>query len=82
MLLVWYQKFAQFPTCFFEGNFFLDILAEGFRFCDDRGFGYFRQYDRLVKSLRQSNLKSDAVIAYSWNGKQKLLTNITEEVQL
>lgn len=81
MLLVWYQHAEKFPTCFYAKSFLLDLLTQGFLYCDGRGFGYFRQYDKMVQTMRENHLRPDDVIAYSWRGFTNEFTNTTSEIQ-
>lgn len=81
MLLVWYQKDERFPGCLFTDQFLLSLVEEGYRFCDGRGFGYFRSYDKLEASVRANNIRSEEIIAYSWEGRKGKFTDITEKIR-
>lgn len=81
MLMIWYQKTEQFPGCLYEGQFLIQLLEQGYRECDGRGFGYFRDYDKLMKTVRENNISIDAIIAYSWNGKTQTFMRIADLVQ-
>ena len=81
MLMVWYQKEEKFPGCLYKDAFFLDILTEGYRQCDGRGFGYFRDYDKLIKAIKENNIAQNSIIAYSWNGKSMKFSDITEQLR-
>ncbi len=81
MLLVWYQNTERFPACFYEGPFLLDLLAQGYKECGGRGFGYFRHYDKLVAALQEHKLSPEDVIAYDWNGKTGKFASITDDIR-
>lgn len=81
MLMIWYQKEETFPGCIYENNFLLDILAQGYKECGGRGFGYFRDYDKLVSAVKANTIPVGNVISYSWNGDSKEFANITLQVQ-
>ena len=81
MLMIWYQKDERFPGCLYEGQFLLPLLEEGYRSCGGRGFGYFRNYDKLIDTIKTNNIKVESVIAYSWNGKSEKLEDITSEIR-
>lgn len=81
MLMIWYQKEESFLGCMYEDQFLLPILEEGFLYCDGRGFGYFRQYDKLLQAMRENHLKPEDVIAYSWHGNTNQFTDTTWEIQ-
>src|SRR3989344_1528499 len=82
MLMVWYQANEKLPGCFYKDAFLLDILTEGYRQCDDRGFGYFRNYDKLITAIKTNKISSENVISYSWNEKKEEFKNITRETQI
>jgi len=77
-LLVWYSNYTDFPKDFYKDHFLWDIDSQGYKEIDGRGFGYFRNFDLLITTLKEYNLPVDSVIAYSWNSKESKLTNITE----
>lgn len=82
MLMVWYQADEKFPGCFYKDAFFLDILTQGYRTCDGRGFGYFRNYDKLISAVRQNKVPVEDIIAYSWTDETKDFKDITKTVRL
>lgn len=82
MLMVWYQTEEKLPGCLYKDAFFLDILTEGYRQCGGRGFGYFRNYDKLITAIRTNKIPPENVISYSWNGKTEEFKNITKEIQI
>lgn len=81
MLMVWYQKDERFPGCLYEGRFLLNLLEEGYRFCEGRGFGYFRNYDKLVASVRANKIKPEEIIGYSWQRQKEKFTDITQNLR-
>jgi len=81
MLLVWYQDTENFPTCFYANNYLLELLSQDYLECDGRGFGYYREYDKLVESVEKNEIPIDNVIAYSWVDRGKRFTDITGQIQ-
>lgn len=81
MLLTWYQNSEKFPMCFYDGVFLRYILAQGYRDCSGRGFGYFRDYGKLVEAIESNSFNIEHVIAYSWSGERKLFSDITESIK-
>lgn len=83
MLLVWYQKDEKFPVCLFdfEPEAF-HMLTQRYRECDERGFGYFRDYDKLINAIRENNISADSIIAYFWKGKTKDFKDITKQLRI
>lgn len=81
MLMVWYQKNEQFPGCLYENQFLHDLRSQGYQECEGRGFGYFREYDKLVESVRDNQVPVENVITYSWDGEKEKFTDITQLVR-
>lgn len=81
MLMVWYHEKENFPPCLYDVKLFLPILVQTYKECKGRGFGYFRDYDKLVKSVLENNLNPESVIAYSWTHKHKDFKDITKQVR-
>lgn len=81
MLMIWYQKDERFPGCLYEDQFLIKLLEQGYRFCEGRGFGYFRDYDKLVEVVRANRVPVANVISYSWDGKTQEFDDITEEIR-
>lgn len=81
MLMIWYQKDERYPTCLYEKNFLISLLDEGYKYCDGRGFGYFRNYDKLLATVGANRIKPEEVIAYSWEGKKGRFTDTTQDVR-
>lgn len=77
MIGVWYGVDNKLPSCLFKGLNFYDILEEDYRFCQDRGFGYFRSYNKLLAALKSNTLKPENVIGFSWKGKTEEFKDIT-----
>ena len=82
MLLVWYQKNEKFPSCLFDFDVqAYDMRYQGYKECSGRGFGYFRDYDKLVVAIKENNISANDIIAYSWKGKTEELKDITEQIR-
>lgn len=81
-LLVWYNAHGQnFPSCFFKEKFLYVLLSEDYKFCQGRGFGYFRKFELLTKALKENNLPKESVIAFSYNSTNQSLTDITQKIR-
>jgi len=81
ILMIRYQDKEKFPSCFYENNYLLYLLAQGYKECDGRGFGYFRDYDKLVAAIKTNNISTLDVISYSWNGDTEEFTDITKQIR-
>lgn len=82
-LLVWYYGNRQnVPVCFFKNNWLYEQNQdEGYKYCQRRGFGYFRKFESLKKALLENNLSSENVVAFSWNSKNKKFFENTKELR-
>jgi hypothetical protein len=81
MIMIWYQKQEQFPGCLYADLFLHDLIAQGYRECGGRGFGYYRSYDKLVESIKSNGIPTENVIAYSWISNEQKFTDITYQIQ-
>lgn len=81
MIMVWYQDTEKFPGCLYENQFLHDLVSEGYRFCEGRGFGYVRSYPALLKLMKVHHLTINSIIAFSWNSKEEEFTKITLHIQ-
>ena len=81
-LLVWYNAYGEpFPACFFNDQFLYVQLSQGYRECEGRGFGYFREEGKLDKFMEQSSIKKDEVVGFQYIASEEKLVDITKEVQ-
>lgn len=81
MLMVWYQDSEHFPGCLYENQYLHGISEQEYKECEGRGFGYFREYAKLVSIVRANNVPIESVIAFSWNGNEESFTDITKTIQ-
>lgn len=81
MLMLWYQKEEKLPGCLYNEKFLSGLLTEGYKECDGRGFGYFRDYDKLVRIVRANNIKPEEIIAYSWKRQREKFTDVTQSLR-
>jgi len=80
-LLVWYYQSEKFPPCLYEDLFLYDIYSQGYKYCQGRGFGYFRKYEELAQAIKENNLEPENVIAFSWESKKESFLDITSQVR-
>lgn len=81
MIGIWYAVDGKLPSCFFKDQNFYDILKEDYIFCQGRGFGYFRNYDRLLTSVKSNKISPENVIGFSWEGKTEKFKDITADLR-
>ena len=79
-LMVWYYgRGEKLPACFFppEDDFLYAIAEQGYRECQGRGFGFFRDFSELKKAVLENKLLAESVIAFSFSSQNNSLTDIT-----
>lgn len=79
VLLVLYAYDDKLSPQFFQEDYLWGIWDEGYKEIGDQGFGYFREYDKLLNVIRNNNLSSENVYAFEWKGKR--LINITDDIR-
>lgn len=80
-LLVWYQLTEQFPRDFFKDRFLWDIKSQGYKQINNRGFGYFRNFEELAKTVKNNKLDPSSVIAFQFDSEKQITSDISEEVR-
>lgn len=80
-LLAWYFKTEKFPKVFFEKRYLWDILEQGYKEDENRGFGYFRDFDLMAKTITDNKLPLDSVIGYRYSSKTNRLNDMTDEIR-
>lgn len=80
-LLVWYQSAERWPKDFFQDNFLWNITDQGYKESQDKGFGYFRDFDLLAQTVREKNLPPLSVISFRYSSQDQVLTDNTQEVR-
>lgn len=79
-LLVWYHR-EDFGKDFYEDDFLWDISSQDYREAGNRGFGYYRDYAFLNTTVKKYKIPIESVIAFSWQGKEQKLFDITAETR-
>lgn len=81
-LLAWYNYSHQsHPWQFFEDDFLYSFNSNGYREIEDKGFGYFHNFDKLAPVMREYHLTPESVYAFAWKGETEELFNITDQVR-
>lgn len=80
-ILSWYYDTEKFPKDFFENRYLWDILEQGYKEDENRGFGYFRDFDLMVKTVVDNKLPIDSVIGYRYSSKTNQLNDMTDEIK-
>lgn len=80
-LLVWYYESEKFPKEFYQDKFLWEITDEEYKEAGLKGFGYFRNFDKLVKVVLENGIDPDSVFAFSYDSKEYKLTDITHQTR-
>ncbi|MDP3982950.1 MAG: hypothetical protein Q8Q65_02645 [bacterium] len=80
-LLVWYEAHGtSFPTCFFKDKYLYELLSEDYRYCENRGFGYYRDMTKLREALELYDIDKNQVVGYKYRSADKKFIDITKEI--
>lgn len=79
--LVYYSDNLNLPQEFYSSHFLWDLTAQGYKEVDSRGFGYYRDFDRLQDAVNTYTIVPSEIHAYRWNSTTKTLVNITDEIR-
>lgn len=80
-LLVWYQIKEQYPKDFFTSDFLWGISDQGYKEHSGRGFGYFRDFDQLARTLKENSDDQIEVIGLRYDSTEKRVFNSSSEVK-
>ncbi|MEK7092406.1 MAG: discoidin domain-containing protein, partial [Patescibacteria group bacterium] len=80
-LLVWYHEGENFPKELYQNKFLWDITDQGYRGVDNKGFGYFRSFDELIKGVLENRIDPASVFAFSYKSDEKKIIDITEQTR-
>lgn len=80
-LLMWYYPTAKFPDEFIINRFLWNITSQGYKEVGDRGFGYFRDFEELAKTVKNNKLDPFSVIAFQFDSEKQITSDISEEVR-
>lgn len=80
-LLVWYYPTEHFSQEFFKNQFLWGITDQGYKEKDGRGFGYFRDFDKLIEKVKDEKLPPESVVSFRYDSKSQILTDNTAEVR-
>jgi len=81
MMLIIYQKEEKYPISFFENDFLWNLTDQEYLEVENRGFGYFRDFDKLASLYGDfDGVEKPTLIAFSYDSKSNFLFDITEQV--
>lgn len=80
-LLAWYHDSENFPKKLYEDRFLWEITSQGYREADMRGFGYFRDFNLLAKTVRENNLSLESIKGLRYDSEKSKVEDNTEEIK-
>lgn len=80
-LLSWYYVTQSFPKELLSDRFLWEIDSQGYRETKQIGFGYFRDFELLAKTLKENNLSSETVLSLRYSMDDRKVFNITNEIK-
>lgn len=80
-LIIWYYSQEQFPSEMLEKKFLWEITDQGYLQIEDKGFGYFWDFESLKSKIKQDSLDPEAVIAYSFYSNSNTLEDISQDIR-
>lgn len=80
-LLIWYYPTENFPIDFLKNRFLWEIRDQGYKEIEGRGFGYFRNFDLLKKTVKDYNIDLNSIVGFSWRSKTNTLLDISSEAK-
>lgn len=79
-LLVWYYD-KTIPPCLYDNFWLYQIEEQGYKFCQGRGFGYYRKYEDLRQAIKEKRFLSEEVISFRFNSENNSLIDVTSEIR-
>lgn len=81
-LMVWYLPTEHFSRVLVnQPGFLYQLTDEGYKEDEERGFGYFRNFDLMIKAVQENKLQEESIIAYRYDSSSKNLIDITGQVR-
>ncbi len=80
-LMVWYYNTGTIPSEFLKDDYLADMMVQGYREVNGRGFGFYRDIEMLKKDSKEKNLPIDNLIGFFYDAKNKKLIDISGEIQ-
>lgn len=81
ILLVKYSLFQYIPYVFFTNELFWDIKSEGYEIIDGQGFGFYYDFDKLEKIVKENNISLKSVFGFSFSSSENKVFNISTRVR-
>lgn len=78
-LLISYFETQKYSIDFLKDRYLWGILDQGYKEYGGKGFGYFRDADLLISTIRKYNIPQDSILRFSWNGNTNILMDISEK---
>lgn len=80
-LLAYYYPSENFPTSFYKNRYLWEITSQGYKEFDDRGFGYFRDFNEMAGMIKNKGLSPDIVLGFRYDSTTEVVHDITTDVR-
>lgn len=81
IFMSFYYHTGQIPSALIREEFLSHLFAQGYREVDGKGFGYYRDFEKLRQDSDLYEMSLENIYAFSYDGGTKSLTNISEYVR-
>ena len=83
-LMAWFANSSKIPVALLgtDPPFLWDVYEEGYKTIGTKGFGFFYDYNDLLKFMSEnSSISPKQVVAFYYDSNSKMLSSISEKVQ-
>lgn len=79
VMVLYHDRQPYYP--FLKQDFLWNLGSQGYKEEDNIGFGYFREYDKLLDTYCREGLSKENVFSFSWDESEENLTDTTEQTR-
>lgn len=80
-LLIFLTQKEKLPKEFYPGRYLWGIDAQGYKEFEERGFGYFRDFNKLVKTIENEKLPPESIFSFRYDSESQIPIDNTDEVR-
>lgn len=79
--MTWYFDSGKIPEKFIREEFLSDLASQGYIEEQGAGFGYYRDFDKLLQDVGEYNIAKSDIVSFYYDGTKKKLVDISVEVR-
>lgn len=80
-LLIWYSTNNYIPSEFFKNRFLWEITEEGYKEVEGIGFGYYRNFNNMAKTVKDGGIEESKIFAFRYDTDTLVLKDITPQIR-